>query len=83
MKRRNRIGVCVECKKRQSIVSRGLCNRCRNNPSIREKYPPKVNMIRKPKELTEEELDRIIAEQMANLPKNFYKGRGPYTAKDL
>lgn len=48
---------------------RGLCVRCYNNPRIRQQYPSTSKFSRRmDHEPTAEEVERMVAEQMENLP---------------
>lgn len=52
--------------------ARGLCRICYLKADIRKRYPKHTKDCR---ELTMEELDAMIAEQMANLPTWWHKER--------
>ncbi len=56
---------CEHCKKRDYQQGRGLCWRCHRDPEIREQYERQYD---NGDELTEEQLDAMIAEQMKDLP---------------
>lgn len=59
--------VCAHCKEYRWMNGRGLCQRCHKNPEIREAHEP-IRNCATGREPTDEELEAIIAEQMANLP---------------
>lgn len=50
------------------LAGRGLCQSCHRNPEIKALYPLLQNRQHSPKEETLEDLERLIAEQMRNLP---------------
>ena len=60
---------CVNCKIRKGKI-RNLCNKCYEDRDIRKLYPKKTYTkgVEKYEDPTQEELDKMIAEQMANLP---------------
>lgn len=67
--------VCRHCQKRKGNRPRGLCWTCHNNKSIRIQYPsthPFASKSAKGEyddvEPTEEELNRIISEQLPTMP---------------
>lgn len=71
--RRNLVyGVCVHCKQRELLLPRGLCSLCYQKPKVRGMYP----RVPDPLPETEEDLDRLIAEQMECLPKWWGKENG-------
>lgn len=56
--------ICKHCPQ-EANANRGLCNRCYKNKRIRDLYP----VLTEEPEPTQEELDRIIAEQEQTLPR--------------
>ena len=60
---------CRHCKRKKSIRARGLCWRCFFQPGVRDRYAAFARQYKRvePTE-TEEDLDRLIAHQYANLP---------------
>lgn len=66
------LGECLHCLRTRRIRSRGLCSPCAQRPEVREQYP-RLKASYRPRgyEPTEEELEAIITEQRANLPKWF------------
>ncbi len=57
---------CVSCKKAPSYGSSPLCRSCRTDVAICKRHGVEYQGYIDP--LSQEEVDRIIAEQMANLP---------------
>lgn len=56
--------VCKHCGKNNRIRARGLCSECYKNADIRSQYGRRLESHGRG-EPTEEEVERIIAEQMA------------------
>ena len=60
---------CLHCGERKWIKGhRGLCRKCYDLPAVRALYPSRLNTRRTDGDLTEEELNALIARQLANLP---------------
>ena len=65
------MALCLFCGKRQGGKGRGLCARCYATPAVLARFPDGRTLRRyeaASDEPTEEELERIIAEQMKRLP---------------
>lgn len=68
--RRSKDGACIRCtckhcKRNGSIRARGLCSECYKNADIRSQYGRRRLESHGRGEPTEEDVERIIAEQMA------------------
>ena len=57
--------LCAHCHRRQGNRGRNLCNICYKDRAIRALYPVRPHPDHEP---TQEEVDRIVAEQLAHLP---------------
>ena len=78
---------CVHCGKDRCVYGRGLCGRCYYTPGLRERYPylPRPRsaaaekQAREPQplrfeaEMTADEVERMVAEQMECLPDWFHR----------
>jgi hypothetical protein len=58
---------CLHCGLRTGTRPRGLCPKCYDIGSVRERYPSASNYAPRP-EPTEAEIEAMVAEQMACLP---------------
>ena len=59
--------LCRHCGERVAARSRGLCRVCYYTPGVRELYAVKSTFYAKPQP-TQEEVDRMVEEQMQCLP---------------
>lgn len=62
---------CVHCRRLRTLRGRGLCSSCYDDRAVRSCYPPATPVTKADSE-TQEELDRIVAEQMEKLPAWWY-----------
>jgi hypothetical protein len=63
------IKTCLHCERERYIQGRGLCGTCHGKPEVRDRYAPSHHgRIGDWSEPTAEELDRMIAEQLTDLP---------------
>ena len=61
--------MCLHCQRRKQVYGhRGLCRPCHEDEAVRALYPSRLNTRRTEGDLTEEELNALIARQLANLP---------------
>ncbi len=65
---KTRRGPCRHCRKTRDIRARGLCPACYARPEIKALYPPLQEQAPRPRDETMEDLDRLVAQQMQNLP---------------
>lgn len=79
-KYRKIVAICRHCKRMKTMKSKGLCNKCCCTPSIHKQYKS-LSKFCKGHEPTEQELRKMIKEQMSKLPKWWEKEdkkqRGP------
>ena len=61
------MSICRHCKLPRRLIRRGLCKRCYYTRAIRERYGP-VKDSANLGEPTEEELERMIREQLPTMP---------------
>lgn len=61
--------LCQHCSAPKAVRPRKLCCRCYDKQSIRNLYPRAVQSYYDRREETLEELEALIAEQRANLPR--------------
>ncbi len=66
---------CKHCHRRKVTRPRGLCYACHQTPAIKVLYPVSSSSrvplcCRATREETEEDLDRMIAEQLPTMPRN-------------
>ena len=70
--------VCKHCQKHVGTRPRGLCHRCYLDVTIRKSYPPLSVMGTyaadyEEREPTEEEVEKMIAEQLPTMPGEMFK----------
>lgn len=73
---RVKYGDCRHCNRVRRLVSRGLCWLCNEDPDIRARYCKLSSLeayMEREDQTTEEELEAMIAEQMAKLPAWFWR----------
>ena len=73
-----KLGTCRHCRLPRYIGSRGLCSTCYRDPWVRKLYRPKhayptgrPHDDDKGSDLTAEQVEALVAEQMTRLPKWF------------
>lgn len=60
---------CVHCGRVRPVVARGLCGRCHRDPAVRAAHPPYKRCGRSAdREMTEAEVEELVAGQMCRLP---------------
>jgi hypothetical protein len=66
----NRHRPCKNCSRHRVLRSRGLCTTCYRQPAVRDRFPADERFANRhdPEPKTLADVDRIIAEQRANLP---------------